>query len=208
MFWLPRDVEDFDLSCYQFYHDKTIDRLNAFLSKKPAHFTGNHIINDKSCGAIREYIDNIDWDLLSQGVCTMFHGDMQFDNIIYNLETNTFTFIDWRESFGDRVDYGDMYYDLAKLYGGLIMSYRLMKDPYNYNSHDLGNHEVQISWQTSTDLLLFKDIFEQWCSANNLSLHKIKLITALIYLNMSPLHGDGLDELLFYQSKLMLEELA
>ena len=37
-------------------------------------------------------------------------------------------YIDWRESFGGSTKGGDVYYDLAKLYGGCIIPYNLMKE--------------------------------------------------------------------------------
>ena len=36
---------------------------------------------------------------------------------------NKFILIDWREDFGENVEYGDLYYDIAKLYGGMILNY-------------------------------------------------------------------------------------
>ena len=36
----------------------------------------------------------------------LFHGDLQFDNVLYDEKSNKFTYIDWRESFSDYVDGG------------------------------------------------------------------------------------------------------
>ena len=41
---------------------------------------------------------------------------------------NKITLIDWRESFGDDTDIGDLYYDLGKLYHGLLINGKMVKD--------------------------------------------------------------------------------
>ena len=53
----------------------------------------------------------------------------------------------------------------------------------------------------------FKSIYEGWIINNDYDLDKIKCITALIFLNMSPLHEKEFGDLLFFKSKQMLQEL-
>ena len=43
--------------------------------------------------------------------------------------------------------------------------------------------------------------------AKDLDLDKVKLITALIFLNMSPLHEREFGDMLFFKSKQMLQEI-
>ena len=74
---------------------------------------------------IKELIDLIPWKNIFKGVPSNFHGDLQFDNII--LANRKFYLIDWREDFGGNINYGDLYYDLAKLDGGIEMNYDLIK---------------------------------------------------------------------------------
>ena len=57
-----------------------------------------------------------------------FHGDLHFDNIIYNSKSKKFTYIDWRESFSGNVNGGDLYYDLSKLYAGCLFPFILFND--------------------------------------------------------------------------------
>ncbi len=56
-----------------------------------------------------------------------FHGDLQPENIIIGKD-NKITLIDWRESFGGDIYIGDLYYDLAKLYHGLLINGKMVKD--------------------------------------------------------------------------------
>ena len=71
-----------------------------------------------------EYIDSIVVDkfkpIKNYGY---FMEVLQFDNIVYDQMNKKFYYIDWRESFADNTDGGGIYYDLAKLYGGLIFNY-------------------------------------------------------------------------------------
>ena len=69
-------------------------------------------------------MNRIDWKNLSDGK-QVFSWRLQFDNIIFNFKG--FKLIDWRQDFGN-IYVGDLYYDLAKLYGGLLINYKLIKE--------------------------------------------------------------------------------
>ena len=78
----------------------------------------------------------------------LFHGDLQFDNIIYQENKNKFFYIDWRDSFADSTSGGDLYYDFAKLYGGLIFNYFDVKtkEPFTFEKGDsIVNFNIEIS---------------------------------------------------------------
>jgi mannose-6-phosphate isomerase-like protein (cupin superfamily)/dTDP-glucose pyrophosphorylase len=192
--------------CMLFYKDKTLNRLESFLKKKDNSYLDSYKINGIRCDKIFNYVDKIDWNYICGGISTsLFHGDLQFDNVIY--DGKTFYLIDWRDSFGRSVLKGDVYYDLSKMYGGLIMSYKLMKDPINYTFY---KHLDDVTFNHTYDVMLksFKEYFEEWAVVDHgYDLQKIKKITSLIYLNMAPLHSDGLDDLLFFKSISLMEDL-
>jgi len=196
------DIEDI---CTSFYKEKTFRRLELLLDKKEVNYKEGCIINEKVCSSVFEYLNKINWGYICNGIATkLFHGDLHFDNVIYNGKS--FKLIDWRNTFGGSTLYGDVYYDLAKLYGGLLMSYKLVKNKANYSFHKSFNN---VTFSYSHDELLdsFKNYFEEWVTDHKYDLRKIKEITALIYLNMSPLHGDELDNLLFFKSIFLMEDL-
>ena len=60
---------------------------------------------------------------MCDGIPVFIHGDLQFDNIIFG---GKFSLIDWRQDFAGSF-YGDKYYDLAKLYGGMLINYDRIK---------------------------------------------------------------------------------
>ena len=136
----------------------------------------------------------------------LFHGDLQFDNVLF-AKKKSFQLIDWRQDFaGGHI--GDVYYDLAKMYGGILMSYKLMKDENNFhlNIENVPNEsKITYSYKSTDNLKSFLDYYEGWITDNEYDLIKIKNITSLIFLNMSPLHDKNFGDLLFFISKEMLE---
>ena len=118
---------------------------------------------------------------------------------------DNFNYIDWRESFGGSTKGGDLYYDLATLYGGTIIPYDMMKDR---NAIELveGSTEITYDYFVSEDLAEFKGEYESWIVKNEFDLNKVKLITAIIFLNMSPLHDEKFGKMLWFKSIELLSE--
>ena len=200
-----RENIDIRKQCVNFYKEKSLRRLNLFLDKKDESYKKKCIINEKECVSVFQYFDRIDWNYICDGVPTkLFHGDLQFDNVIY--DGDGFKLIDWRDTFGESTLYGDVYYDLSKLYGGLLMSYKLIKDETHYSFHKSFN-DITFSYEHDVLLDSFREYFERWVVDHNYDLQKIRELTALIYLNMSPLHDNKLDDLLFFKSIFLMEEL-
>lgn len=192
-----------------FYVNKTEDRLNLFLNKNNNdYYSLNHEVNGIKLPSMEHILNNIDLSLLNDTIFyKTFHGDLQFDNIIWNEAKQQFTYIDWRESFGGNTDGGDIYYDLAKLYGGSIIPYNVMKNEDNITLIE-GSYSVQYDYQVSTNLTKFKTYFENWIVENGYSLYKVKFITGLIFLNMSPLHDDKFSKMLWFKSIEILNECS
>ena len=206
----PRNVENilftkqyFENICSKFYKDKTLDRLQLFLSNREESYKNAHVINGTPCSPIEELINNLDMDKLYQGLPTkLFHGDLQFDNVIYGNDKK-FYLIDWRQNFAGG-DIGDVYYDLAKMYGGILMSYSSMKDKGSPWSCSYSGEEASFEHERSPSLERFEKFYENWLVSNNFNLNKVKTLTALIFLNMAPLHEKEFGDLCFFKSKLML----
>ena len=143
-----------------------------------------HIIDNVKYNTLDYYLNKIDWDSLIT-TCLYsenFHGDLQFDNIIYqeNFGFGDFKLIDWRQSFGHSTEYGDIYYDLAKLYGGLLISYYDIKQ--NNFSFDEIDNNIKLNYEPSKNLKEFKKYYEKWIIDNGYDLNKVKTLTFIIYL--------------------------
>jgi mannose-6-phosphate isomerase-like protein (cupin superfamily) len=130
-----------------------------------------------------------------------FHGDLQFNNIILSDSDSSFYFVDWREDFGmgkgpetDLTKIGDLYYDLAKLYSGMLINYRKLKTKEQVflltpvpNKSD----EMILTLVTDTNLdnlleLFFIPMVNRLC----LNFKHIQRLTGLIFLNMAPFCED------------------
>ncbi len=136
--WFP-DTEDI---CRNFYFNKTMDRLTQFRVKY-SDWSEPSTVNGVAVKSIDEYLKMIDWDSLCSNTQWAFiHGDFQFENIIYNSITDKFTCIDWRTDFGGD-SYGDLYYDLAKMAGGMILDLYFIKCHLNMQLLEGAVHLVQ-----------------------------------------------------------------
>jgi len=190
-----------------FYKTKTEKRVESFIDRFGSnYFLQAYNINGKPYSSLSNIIDKIDiTSLYDNTLYTLFHGDLQFDNIICDLNTHKFTYIDWRESFGGSTKGGDIYYDLAKLYGGSIIPYNLMKQEESIKLEE-GSTMVNYSYYVSEELYEFKKYYENWIIDNGFDLNKVKLITAIIFLNMSPLHDEKFGKMLWFKSIELLSE--
>jgi thiamine kinase-like enzyme len=198
---IPNSIEHIK----KFYVDKTSERLNMFLDKNGKdYYTLPHNINGVDYPPMESVFSDIDFNQFNYNpFYKLFHGDLQFDNIVYNKRDKKFTYIDWRESFGGFTDGGDVYYDLAKMYGGCIIPYDKMKNDDNI-TFMRGEYSVSYAYNISDELIKFKDIYEQWILKNGFDLNKVKLLTAIIFLNMSPLHDGKFGNMLWFKSIEML----
>ena len=187
----------------KFYKEKTYKRINDFIKKYPNINIKKHKIDNIECDTLDYYLRNIDWNEIENCLPSKtFHGDLQFDNVIYN--GNSFKLIDWRHSFGETTDFGDIYYDLSKLYGGLLISYYDMKK--NNFSYNIVDNNVILNYEPSYNLKKFKTYYEKWIIKNGYDLDKVKTLTFIIYLNMMPLHESPFDMFLFYFAKKLITQ--
>jgi choline kinase/mannose-6-phosphate isomerase-like protein (cupin superfamily) len=191
----------------KFYVDKTNVRKKMFLDLYDDDFLNKRFnINGVEYPSMSELLDKVDFPSLSSNLLySNFHGDLQFDNIIYNTKDDKFTYIDWRESFAGDTNGGDLYYDLGKLYGGCLLPYNLLKNAH-YVNFTAGHSYIKYDYQINDSLKEFTSTYENWLTSNGYNLNKVKLITGLIYLNMSPLHDSKFNKLLWFKSIELLNE--
>lgn len=205
----PEQKKGFKKACKEFYMDKTQKRLQAFYEKTGLEDNSAYI-NGVLVPPLKELMEKIDWARITEGIPSNFHGDLQFDNVLVTRDPGSnldkFTLLDWRQDFAGLLEYGDLYYDLAKLYGGKIISYNLIKE--GLFSFDMSGASVYYNYHLKNDLVEAKEEYEAFLKRNNFDLDKVKIITALIFLNMSPLHQDPFDLMLYFMGRSMLHKLA
>jgi len=195
-FYISQDAND------RFYRLKTLERLEKFRIKYNTWAEFN-IVNGTQVKSINDYLDTIDFDWLAKDTrWTFIHGDMQFDNIICN--NNKFTAIDWRTDFAGEM-YGDIYYDLAKMLGGLYLNYKMVKQ-HDFEYYEMSNR-IWIEIPAVDDIEIYEAMLESWVINNSLNWKKVKTLVPLIYLNMAPLHEAPFDKFLIALSQLHFSQL-
>ena len=137
---------------------------------------------------------------LLDGIPTTIHGDCILDNVI---ETDKgYTLIDWRQDFAGSISVGDLYYDLAKLNHNLMFNHDIVGK--NYFFLNDRNGEIECDILVKKNLLDCQEVLHKFIEEKNLSLEKVKTLTAIIWINMSPLHEYPLNKFLFNLGKYNL----
>lgn len=195
------DGAAFRAICKKFYYDKTLERLDKYY-KKYSYSDTETMINGQKIPKTEELLKQIPWDSIYEGIPSFIHGDLQFDNVLYNHQTDSFVLLDWRQDFGGVVEYGDMYYDIAKMRGGIILNYDLIK--LNLLKYEEGRDGIYFDFAQrylSDKYLQILDIFIQ---KKGLDVRKVQILVGLIYLNMSPLHHFPFDKMLYSLGRQVL----
>jgi choline kinase/thiamine kinase-like enzyme len=203
--WQPRDVsaEIMRSTCLKFYKDKTMERLELYHEKYPGT-GGASQVNGKYVPSTEELLEQIPWTHLSEGVPRFIHGDLQFDNIIFDEETGIFKLLDWRQDFAGQIEFGDLYYDLAKLYGGIILNYDYIK--LNLLSYREDKEGISFDFAQRFKTESYLQMLSSYITKNGYDLDKVRLLVPLIYLNMSPLHHFPFDKMLYSLGRQMLHQ--
>ena len=148
---------------------------------------------------LSDLLKNINWESLYSGIAVRYHGDFHFENVLYNKKMDKFTFLDWRQDFENNIEYGDIYYDLAKLLHGIIVNHSII----NKNKYEINwkNNNINFKISRKNSLIKCEKIFFQWAIENNYDVKKIKILTSLIFLNIAPLHHYPYSLLLYALGK-------
>ena len=138
------------------------------------------------------------------------HGDLCFNNILYDLYSGTIRLIDARGSYGSKHTgiYGDQGYDIAKIchsgIGGYdyivngLFTFEENESGYSYKILFGENHEKVV--EQNIDLL----------SYFGYTLNEMSYFMSLLFLSMTPLHNDNQErQKVFYLhgTKLLNEAL-
>ena len=148
-----------------------------------------------------ELLERVPWDSLATGTPVRMHGDLHFENILM-AETGEFYLLDWRQNFGGLIEYGDIYYDLAKLLHGLVVSHELVnKECYDIKKID---NVISFDLHRKNSLVNNEEQFFLYLKNKGYDSNKVLILTALIFLNIAALHHDPYSKMLFYLGKEML----
>ena len=208
LFWKTENLtkhqnSNFIKTCKYFYKNKTKDRVYQFYKNFDKEDKKENI-NGEKMPYLSDLLERIDWKNISSGLPGQFHGDLHFENILWNKNKQKFTFLDWRQDFGGNLQVGDVYYDLAKLLHGLIVSHDLiLKNKFSVN---WSSKKITFKLQRKKTLIKCEKYFEKWCVVNGFDLSKLRIITAIIFLNIASLHHYPYSLLLYALGKKMLKK--
>ena len=133
---------------------------------------------------------------------------MQPENILA-IPNDKYLYIDWRESFGDSIKIGDVYYDLGKLFHALIISNSLIiKGGYDINIEE---EEATFSYVIKNNLYNLLKMLKEFCVEKDYDYNHVQLTGILNYLNIASLYdkfdGGKYGSFLFLLGKYMLTKL-
>ncbi len=197
-----KKMRSFRNSCRSFYLTKTIDRLNTYYDKYKLNNL-NKTINGEQIETVSKLMSKIDFNWLCKGTPTKFHGDLQFDNILLT-NNKGFVLLDWRQDFSGILEYGDMYYDLAKLNGGIYVSYQKIKQ--NLFTYKENKGDIKISVHSDLFLKECKQIFDDFVKKSNLDIRKIEVLTGIIFLNMAALHHAPFNHFIYHLGRYKIHK--
>lgn len=185
--------EKFREVCYDFYYTKSIKRINKLMESYNIK-DEETIINWEKVPQISELFKLIDFQWLCGSKQTLFHGDYILDNILY--DGNQFILLDWRQDFWWLLQSGDMYYDLWKLNHNLVINHDIVNA--DLFTIDKISDEITVDIQRKNSLVECQETLHTCIIKAWLDVKKVKVLSALIWLNMSPLHHHPFDKFLFY----------
>jgi len=203
--WRQVDVDrgEFTRVCDGFYREKTLGRVRMLeasgaLDREPPRVHGRRV------PGVRALLERIDWELLSGGgTPVVFHGDLQFDNVLLRKD-GSFMLLDWRQDFAGWTHAGDLDYDLAKLIGGIRMDYARIKQ--GELSHSTDGDDALFQVPSCADAELLEDDVVAFASAFGRDPDRLRLLVSLIHLNMAPLHAEPFRSLLRDAARAELAE--
>jgi len=196
-----KPISDFDQSVEIFYNLKSNGRIKEFIESRSIR-DEPMIINNSMVPSAKELISNARDLLMEKIEIGRFHGDFILDNIL--VSKPGFKLIDWRQDFGGNLEFGDIYYDLAKLNHSLHINHGLVQNgSFFVSATDSEIHcgilrkDVHVEMETN---------LQKYVITENLSWKKIQTLTALIWLNMAPLHHHPFDKFLYFYGRYNLKK--
>ncbi len=194
LFWADENLwremqvseSDFALACDKFYALKTRQRVRSLTTLKPTR---------ADLELIEAAIDKL---ARTKGQISIIHGDLQFDNILTRpniSDDRRFCLIDWRQNFADELEFGDLYYDLAKILSGICLDLSAIK---------AGQVTGDRGATTGSEM---SEVLRRYCLQKNFDWRRVLIITGLIYVNMAPLHSAEVCRILWSRGIDFLESL-
>ena len=190
--------------CKEMYETKTKERVKVLFGNKLDNIS---VINGIKVEPVEDMLNKVNWkNFYDKATPTRFHGDFQPENILYDDIKGKFVLIDWRQSFGKSIEFGDVYYDLGKLYHAIMINGQsILKDMFSYRNN---SDEAVVEFYAKSNLVYFLDIFKQFCKDNDYDWNHVELLGILQYFSICTLYDNFKDgkygNFLFLYGKYLL----
>lgn len=202
--WLKKEEvnrEKFKKICREFYQKNTLEHIEQFLSVNRLQ-DRSEIINGEKVPKIKDLLKNLDFKYFSDADQYRIHGDLVLENVIKTEKG--YKLLDWDQSFGGLLRSGDIYYDLSKLNHSLIVTHDIVdKNLFTFSKE---GDEINCDILRSDNLVSCQNLLFDFIQEENFDKYKVLALTAIIWLNMAPLHPVPLNFnfFLYYFGKLCL----
>jgi len=186
----------------EFYYFKTLERMKQLYSTTDIK-DGQDVINGVKTRHLEQLLDLVKPHLIYMLPKT-FHGDLHIGNVIIDKDKK-FHLIDWRQNMNGRIDIGDMYYDLAKMLHAFILPHKSLSKGKFVVDKTINGH-IWYGYDENDILKEYAKQLEWFAIREGLDWSRVELLTAIVYINMSPLHPSPYRELLYYLGKRKLHK--
>jgi dTDP-glucose pyrophosphorylase len=161
--------------------------IPGLLTQKTIKVNGKLLYN---YSALREKIEKFSMKLFMPKDIQIIHGDFNFSNILYDINSGSIKLVDPRGSFGKMPSiYGDIKYDLAKLRHSLSGYEFIINDIFTVESKD-DMTEINYTIYKNKNHKEIADLFDAMLF-ERYDIQQIKFIEGLLFLSMTPLHSDS-----------------
>ena len=180
----------------EIYQNKTQQRLDDIAVKNPeilkmmqSDYISINNIHYKNYPLLKSALNTEIAKLTNYDKRTIVHGDYCFSNILFDPMHYIFKLIDPRGRFKTQSIYGDPRYDIAKLRHSIVGLYDfIVAGLYKLKATGKDSYDFQISTPILTEKL--EPFFDELVVNYGYDRREIKLIEALLFLTMIPLHSD------------------
>lgn len=185
----------------QMYLHKTHRRLDALREsdRLTELFETEEVrVNGDRLPSVNRVLDQLRETIATEGLLdvrqfSVIHGDLCLPNVLYDPRNEILKLIDPRGKFGEFAIHGDPRYDVAKLRHSMVGHYEhIINDNFvaRYNpSVPAIDYEIRTTDAQERRESRFDDLL---ASRSDTDLRAVRLVEALLFLSMVPLHSDSI----------------
>ena len=187
-------------SLEEMYITKTVKRIESLKKdiRFEPYFLNTITVNGKKYLSLQDVVDKliavVPLMLYDVEAFNIIHGDLCFSNIMIDSNFSFIKLIDPRGRFGQFDIFGDFRYELAKLFHSVDGKYDYIIKDLVAVSYSPEDRSIKYSYPKSSrnfDVFdIFKKVFEEEIGKDQ---NKIRLIEALLFFSMIPLHSESID---------------